>query len=127
MNVLLDTHVFLWLALDSKKISSLALAAITNAPKRYVSLASVWEMQIKSDLNKLPITAALPTLIDETRAANSIITLPITQDHIYRLADLPPLHKDPFDRMLVAQAQHEDLTLVTVDENIAKYAVETAW
>lgn len=84
-------------------------------------------MQIKIALERLDLQASLPLMIQTECEQNDFRLLPITSDHIYRLADLPPIHGDPFDRMLIAQAQHEDLTLVTTDGNISKYAVETAW
>jgi PIN domain nuclease of toxin-antitoxin system len=127
MRILLDTHTFIWYTEASPKLSSAALAVIENADERYISLASVWEMQIKVALARLDLKQPLPVLISAECEQNDFHVLPITQDHIYRLADLPPLHKDPFDRMLIAQAQQENLTLVTVDEKIAKYAVQTAW
>lgn len=127
MRVLLDTHVFLWLGLESKKISANALQAMAQAPERYLSIASVWEMQIKSALKKLPADVPIQTLVEDVCLVNDIHILPITQVHIYRLADLPKHHGDPFDRMLVVQAQHEGLTLVTADGNIPSYDVETAW
>ncbi len=92
----------------------------------YLSIVSIWEIQIKSSLGKLPLTKPLAKLVLDQQEQNGVQILPITQDHIYALADLPPIHHDPFDRMLIAQAQHEHLTLVTADENIPKYAVQTA-
>ncbi len=127
MKVLVDTHVFLWLGIQQKSISSNALHTLNQASVRYMSIASVWEMQIKLSLGKLPLAVPLPRFIEEICQQNSTHILPITPDHIYRLADLPPIHGDPFDRMLIAQAQHEGLTLVTADEKIMKYAVQTAW
>jgi PIN domain nuclease of toxin-antitoxin system len=123
MNVLLDTHIFLWLAMQPKNLSSAALTAIGNASVRYLSIASIWEMQIKSALNKLPITTPLPTLVEGMSKASHIQILPITQDHIYRLSELPHHHGDPFDRMLVVQAQHGGLSIITVDFRIKNYDV----
>ncbi len=127
MKILLDTHAFIWADNDSQKLSSTAKDAIAQAMMRYVSIVSIWEIQIKSSLGKLPLRKPLAALLLDQYEQNSIQILPITPDHIYRLADLPPIHGDPFDRMLIAQAQHEDLTLVTADEKIAQYAVQTAW
>jgi PIN domain nuclease of toxin-antitoxin system len=127
MNALLDTHVFLWAELESHKVSQKAMHTLNQAEKLYVSIASIWEMQIKYSLNKLPLIASVADIVDRGCQHNTIYILPITSDHIYRLADLPQIHKDPFDRMLIAQAQHENLTLVTSDGNIPKYAVRTAW
>lgn len=127
MNVLLDTHAFIWYSISPEKLSVVALEVIENANERYLSIASIWEMQIKISLQKLDLKESLPTLIKAESEQNDFRILPITQNHIYALAGLPPHHKDPFDRMLIAQAQHEHLTLVTADENIPKYAVQTAW
>ena len=127
MNILLDTHAFIWADNDSQKLSGNAIGAILQATTKYVSIVSVWEIQIKSSLGKLPLTKPLAKLVLDQQEQNGVQILPITQDHIYALTDLPPIHRDPFDRMLIAQAQHEHLTLVTADENIPKYAVHTAW
>ncbi len=127
MKVLLDTHAFLWAELEAEKISTNAAHAINQSSKRYVSIASIWEMQIKFMLGKLPIVTSVLDIVERSVRQGNVELLPITQDHIYALADLPPIHGDPFDRMLIAQAQHEGLTLVTADEKIANYAVQTAW
>jgi PIN domain nuclease of toxin-antitoxin system len=127
MRVLLDTHIFLWLALDSAKISSTALTVMANSPERYLSIASVWEMQIKHSLGKLPMTETVKDAVSLVSEKNDIQILPITQDHIYALVDLPPIYRDPFDGMLFAQAQQARLMLVTADEKITQYAVQTIW
>jgi PIN domain nuclease of toxin-antitoxin system len=80
----------------------------------------------QDSIGKMTLPAPLQELVKSQQEQNGIQILPITQDHIYVLADLPH-HGDPFDRMLIAQAQHEGLTFVTADEKIAKYAVETTW
>lgn len=121
MNILLDTHAFIWADNDSQKLSRNGKGVILQATTKYVSIVSVWEIQIKSSLGKLSLTKPLAKLVLDQQEQNGVQILPITQDHIYRLADLPPIHRDPFDRMLIAQAQHEHLTLVTADENIPKY------
>jgi PIN domain nuclease of toxin-antitoxin system len=127
MKVLLDTHIFIWYSISPEHLSAKALSVIENADTLFISVASIWEMQIKVALKKLDLGQSLPLLIGDECRKNDFRILSITQDHIYRLEHLPPLHKDPFDRMLIAQAQHEDLTLVTTDGNIPKYAVQTAW
>ncbi len=127
MRILLDTHTLIWYSEGSSKLSPTALEIIDNADERSISLASVWEMQIKVALQRLDLHVSLPLLIQMECEQNDFRLLPITPDHIYRLADLPHTHGDPFDRMLIAQAQHESLMLVTADEKIAQYAVQTAW
>jgi PIN domain nuclease of toxin-antitoxin system len=127
MNVLLDTHAFLWSDHAMEKISYKAESAIIQAENLLLSIASIWEIQIKVSIGKLLLPESLQEIIRNQQEQNGIRILPITSDHIYRLSELPQIHKDPFDRMLIAQAQHENLTLVTSDGNIPKYAVQTAW
>lgn len=127
MKVLLDTHIFIWYSISPEHLSAKALSVIENADTLFISIASIWEMQIKVSLKKLDLGQPLPLIISDECRNNDFHILPITPDHIYRLADLPHHHGDPFDRILVTQAQHQCLTLVTADGNIPKYDVETAW
>jgi PIN domain nuclease of toxin-antitoxin system len=127
MKVLVDTHIFIWYSISPEHLSTKALSVIENADTLFISIASIWEMQIKVSLKKLDLGQPLPLVISDECRNNDFQILTITQDHIYRLEHLPHIHRDPFDRMLIAQAQQENLTLVTADEKIAKYAVQTAW
>ena len=119
MRLLLDTHVLLWW-LSAQRLRPKATAAITSADSDvWVSAATVWEMSIKAGLGKL----AVPDDLSEQLVHHGFDMLPIGLSHALAVRSLPSLHADPFDRMLVAQANVEDLTLVTRDANIRRYAV----
>jgi len=120
LRLLLDTHVFLWWLADRPKLSQEAGSAVAESENTvYLSVASIWEMVIKSALGKLDAPSDIP----EALAANRITPLPIDMSHAVAVASLPLLHNDPFDRMLVAQAQVEGLTLVTRDRRLLEYGV----
>jgi PIN domain nuclease of toxin-antitoxin system len=124
MRLLLDTHVFLWYLTADPKLPAAFLAASQN-PKNevYLSVASVWEAVIKHQLGKLPLPAAPAEYLPLQREAHGITCLPIDEGAMAHLASLPPLHRDPFDRLLVAQALQHGLTIVTVDPDVAAYPV----
>ena len=92
-----------------------------------LSVVSIWEMQIKLRLGKLRLALPLKEIIETQQQTNSIEILPVTLAHVLALENLPAYHKDPFDRLLVAQAMVEGAVLVSGDPNIAKYAVQVAW
>lgn len=117
--LLLDTHVWLWWQLDHPRLGPAAREAIAAASEVRLSVASVWEMSIKSTLGKL----SLPKGADIMRELelDGFVPLSIELEHAVRVAALPALHRDPFDRMLVAQAMLEGLTLVTADPHLARY------
>jgi PIN domain nuclease of toxin-antitoxin system len=122
---LLDTHPFVWFLVDPKRIPGRLMAILTD-PSRvvYVSAVAVWEATIKAGLGKL----SLPLdELEATIAAVGFAVLPVTVAHALEVRHLPPLHRDPFDRLLVAQARHERLTLVTRDAAIRRYPVDTLW
>ena len=128
MNYLIDTHVFLWWDMESSRLSSKAFALIQNSDNTlFVSLASVREMQIKVQIGKLKPVSPLPDVISKQWRDNQIELLPIELPHIFSLASLPDHHKDPFDRLLIAQAQVEGLTLITNDSHIVQYPIQTVW
>ncbi|BCB73962.1 type II toxin-antitoxin system VapC family toxin [Phytohabitans flavus] len=118
MRLLLDTHVVLWWLADDPTLHVDIKDILDVEPDAYVSAATLWEVSVKQALGKLE-PADLP---DRIRAAG-FRELPMTSTHALAAGRLPPIHRDPFDRMLVAQAQCEDLTLVTRDEYIQKYDV----
>lgn len=121
MNLLLDTHVFLWAIDDSPHLSPAARAAITDGHNVvYVSAASAWEIGIKRGLGKLNIPPG--DYMEEVRL-HRFTPLDITSEHALAVETLPPHHKDPFDRLLIAQAQEERLTIVTRDQRVALYDV----
>lgn len=126
---LLDTHTFLWWSLEPEKLPSTVVELLADARKRVVfSVVSSWEAQIKQGLGKLELTEPLQTVIERELVKNRWEVLPIHLRHTWALADLPPLHRDPFDRLLVAQAKTESLALVTIDPLIRAYpGVETSW
>lgn len=120
MNLLLDTHTLIWALADPQELSTVAREAIIDGNNLvYVSAVSVWEISIKKALGKLEAPDTLLEEIDRLR----FTPLEIALAHADRAGKLPPIHLDPFDRMLVAQAQSEQLTLVTRDADIQKYAV----
>jgi PIN domain nuclease of toxin-antitoxin system len=117
LRVLLDTHLLLWALSQPSKLSAVARKQIAAA-EIYVSAASIWEISIKSALGKL---AANPGEVLAAIEPAGFSMLPITGEHAARVADLPPLHRDPFDRMLVAQASVEPMLLLTNDEVLRGY------
>jgi PIN domain nuclease of toxin-antitoxin system len=125
---LLDTQAFIWLDSSQAKLTP-TVAAICSDPNHQLSLsvASVWEMQIKIKLGKLTLPAPLPQIIAEQQKTNSIQLLAVELWHVLALDSLPDFHKDPFDRLLVAQAQVEHLILITNDPLIAKYPITIVW
>lgn len=117
---LLDTHALLWWLEAPHRLSAAALDAIRKEENLiYVSAATVWEIAIKSAAGKLRI----PTNLVERITANRFVELPIRSTHALRAGHLPPLHHDPFDRILIAQSVEERLTLITQDANIVRYDV----
>ena len=117
---LLDTHVLLWWLCDPTRLSDEARAVIADGQNTvYLSAAAAWEMSIKRALGRLD----MPGNLEEVLRKDLIEVLPIRLPHALAVADLPLHHRDPFDRMHVAQARHENLVLITHDEKIAAYDV----
>jgi len=124
MRLLLDTHVFLWyITADPKLPAAFRAASQDPSNEVYLSVASVWEAVIKHTLGKLPLPGPPADYLPQQREAHRIVSLPIDEGVMSHLAGLPPLHRDPFDRLLVAQALQHGLTVATVDPNIAAYSV----
>lgn len=121
--LLLDTHIFLWWRGEPSRLTSKVRDSIATADIVFVSVASAWEAAIKVSLGRLD----LPDTIEAGVLASGFEKLLITFSHAERVAGLPPHHRDPFDRMLVAQAQAEGLTLVTHDRLLEPYEVEILW
>ena len=120
---LLDTHIFLWFVMGDRRLSREVNEIIRNAAGRaYLSIASIWEISIKQGVGKLP---PLTTEPEEVMSATGLMLLSISIDHAKTAGSLPLHHRDPFDRMLVAQAQIEELLLITDDPDIPKYDVTT--
>lgn len=125
MKLLLDTHIFLWLNCDPQKLSQKILEACSNMNNQlYLSPVSPWEIQIKQQLGKLHLDIPLSKLVEAQIDQNKLQILPIKLEHIYALSALPAIHKDPFDRLLIAQADIESMVLVSVDKNIRQYSIE---
>jgi PIN domain nuclease of toxin-antitoxin system len=121
VNLLLDTHLLLWAAADPEQLSKQAVVFIEDDNnKLYFSAASIWEIVIKSGLQR-PDFAVDPHLLRRGLVENDYLELPVTVQHTLALSHLPPIHKDPFDRILVAQAEFEGFVLLTSDEVVAQY------
>lgn len=128
MRLLLDTHTFLWWVQDSSRLSARARAAIANRDHAcYCSLASVWEMAIKVSLERLELPSAVDRFVSEQLAANQFEALPVDLRHLGAVARLPYHHRDPFDRLLAAQALTEGLAIVSADPVFRKYGVKRVW
>ncbi len=124
MKILLDTHIFLWMMDEPERLSSNAAALLRDFDNElFLSVASVWEIQIKLNMRKLTLSQPLPVLIQSQREANQIQILPIELRHVYALANLPPHHRDPFDRLLIAQAQSETMPVLTADGVFMAYNI----
>lgn len=121
--LLLDTHVFLWWQMDDAHLGDTARARIAAEARVFVSAASVWEASIKASLGKL----VLPEPISMALGKHGFLPLSITCLHAEAAAKLPYHHRDPFDRMLIAQAQVEGLLLITHDELFKGYDVNVLW
>lgn len=127
MNLLLDTHTFIWWDSRPGQLSAEALALCQDvANTMFLSLVSVWEMQIKHQLGKLQFQHPLAELIAAQQQANGLQILPIRLEHIYAVGALPLHHKDPFDRLLIAQAQIENMVLVSADTIFSQYPVNVS-
>ncbi|MCL2626367.1 MAG: type II toxin-antitoxin system VapC family toxin [Cystobacterineae bacterium] len=118
MRLLLDTHVFLWSVSDDRKLSQAARELILEAEDVFVSSVSIWEAAIKAGLGKLDVDIHL--LVSEIETSG-FLELPVRATHAARVRELPDIHKDPFDRLLVAQALSEPLYLLTSDSHLSKY------
>lgn len=125
MRVLVDTHVVLWLALEPARIGPNVLAVLAeDDTERLLSAASVWELAVKWRSGKLPLPEHPRDWTARLMREIVIVSLPVRHDHAVVAADLPEHHRDPFDRLLIAQAQVEGVPIVTADPAIAKYDVE---
>jgi PIN domain nuclease of toxin-antitoxin system len=122
--LLVDTHALLWWLDDAPALSAPARAAIADPGfEALVSIASLWEIAIKRSLGKLDVPDDLPEQIADAGFA----WLPVGADHAWAVRDLPPHHRDPFDRLLATQALAERVPIVTRDERFAAYGVEIRW
>lgn len=128
MRLLLDTHAFLWWIDDARELSRKARAAIGSPENEcLLSMASSWEMAIKVSNGKLRLPAAIERFVPEQLAANGIRQLAIEFRHVARVASLPFHHRDPFDRLIAAQALEEDCVIVSADTVFRRYGVKRIW
>ena len=127
MRVLLDTHAFLWFIADDSRLSARARAAIGDATEAFLSLASCWEMSIKVSVGKLTLATPIERFLPEHLSINGIQLLEIDLADVLAVAGLPFHHRDPFDRLLAAQAAHDKLAIVSADPVFRKYGVKRIW
>lgn len=125
MQLLLDTHVFLWVLAEPERLGRRIRTLEDPANTLLLSAASSWEISIKFHLGRLDLPDEPKRYIPGRMRAIGATPLAVEHSHALALADLPPLHRDPFDRMLVAQARHLALTIVTADADVARYDVRT--
>jgi PIN domain nuclease of toxin-antitoxin system len=128
---LLDTHVVLWIGIDPSQISAKAKAILDSDADKYVSIASAWEVAIKLGKNKpdnmvLDLPGELPEFY-RMLDINELVTIPVLRPYLLHIPTLPPLHKDPFDRLIISTAMAEEMTIITADINIQKYDVPWIW
>ena len=127
MDILLDTHAAMWFFEGNPKMPILAREDICNLENMiYVSIASLWELAIKLNTGKLEFDGGLDGFMDAIDK-NEFALLEVDPEHIKATMNLPLIHRDPFDRMIIAQAMVEDMAIMTIDENILKYDIESVW
>jgi PIN domain nuclease of toxin-antitoxin system len=128
MIYLLDTHVFLWLDAEPEKLSGTVSAILKNRENLlFVSHVSVWEIQVKQQIGKLNLRVPLQELLRQQEQLNQIRLFSIRVEHILNLKALPLHHSDPFEHLLIAQANYEDIGVLTIDPQIVKYPVKVVW
>jgi PIN domain nuclease of toxin-antitoxin system len=128
VTILLDTHAFLWFFLGDSRLSTTARSAIESAANQNVlSIASLWEIAIKVSLAKITFAGDFQSVIYQALADTSATVLPITVPHLLEVSRLPFQHRDPFDRLIAAQARMDNLSIVTADEVFAEYNVDRIW
>jgi PIN domain nuclease of toxin-antitoxin system len=128
VNVILDTHTFLWAVTDDRRLSGTARAVIADGANQvFLSAASMWEIVLKAGAGKLHLTGGAARFLEYEIRRNRLSPLPIQPAHVLRMTSLPAIHKDPFDRLLIAQAQVENLPLITSDAEITRYPVQVIW
>ena len=126
MRVLLDTHVWLWMWGEPERLRNEARTIVEDpATELHVSAVSAWEIATKSGVGRLRLPTSAEAWLSDPRHRRDVTELPISFSHAIRAGSLPPHHRDPFDRMLVAQAQVEGLVLMSADRQLAAYEVES--
>lgn len=128
MRLLLDTHTFLWFAFKAPELPLLTRELLEDdASDLYFSHASVWEMAIKVSIGKLHFSTDVIALVTEQMQKEDILPLPINYTHLALIEAMPLHHKDPFDRLLIAQAQAENLIVVSIDAGFDRYGITRLW
>lgn len=128
MRVLLDTHAFIWWVTDNVQLSPTARNVIADPDNvLFLSSASAWEIVIKVRLGKLDLPEPPETYIPSRLIMNRFESLSIQMAHALQVVNLPALHQDPFDRILIAQSQVEEMPIITVDNKIIQYSVDVIW
>jgi PIN domain nuclease of toxin-antitoxin system len=128
MKLLLDTHAFLFWDSEPFRLGARASDALQDpANVLLLSVASVWEMQIKSQLGKLRLVLSLAQIVENQRKTNNLLVLPVLLEHVLALEQLPQVHRDPFDRLLIAQSLAEGATLISQDHRFGEYNVPLLW
>lgn len=128
MKLLLDTHAFLWWVADDPQLSATAKNMIANSNNTiYFSVASAWEIIIKVGTGKLVLPENPEIYIPSRLISNQLETLPIFISHVLKINSLANFHKDPFDRLLIAQSLVENIPIITIDRLITQYPVKIIW
>jgi PIN domain nuclease of toxin-antitoxin system len=127
MKALLDTHTFLWAIAEEGKLSRRAQQIYTGPSDLWLSVASVWEILIKAEAGKLPLPEPAGPYLVKKLVKDGIEVLPITLDHVLRIESLPMHHRDPFDRLLIAQSIEEEWPVITADPWFNRYPVDVIW
>ena len=128
MKILLDTHTFLWWITDDQRLPDHAREIISNGDNAlFLSAASGWEITIKAKIGRLNLPDEPQRFIPEQMKPNFIQSLPIQMSHALHVSTLPDYHRDPFDRLLIAQSQLEEIPILSSDPQIANYQVEVIW
>lgn len=128
MKYLLDTVVWLWSIASVEKLNKIGRKVLDNGKEEiYFSAATAWELSIKARLGKLELPASPAECIPAFMAKQGLRPLPVTHIHAVKVYDLPTHHQDPFDRLIIAQAMTEEMTVLTSDRVFAKYSVEVLW
>lgn len=128
MRLLLDTHGLLWWHDQPARLTETTYDAINDLGNDvFIRVVNGWEMQIKAQCGKLTLPEPLRVILQEGQATNGFRLLPVTIEHVYALDGFPLHHRDPFDRLLIAQAHQEGMTLVTHDPKLSPYSVSLLW
>lgn len=128
MKILLDTHAFLWLVSDHSRLSDKAKAVfLDNSNEVYLSAVSGFEIAVKHGLGKLKLSESPTDFIRRRIQNNNLIELPISMEHATNLQNLPLIHRDPFDRLLISQSMVESIPLLSADQQMRAYSIDCIW